>query len=395
MELNVSKKRLDTGPIQSRLVQGEALVDRPQIVMPRDYEGKDISALNYEIRAVSEKETMVRRPLEKAVEEDRVILTWTVVKEFTAVSGFLDLTIVGVDDAGEEIIKITSDKIIIRPDPDGDWTEPPVDVVQDALNQMMVMQSAAQRARDETEAIRDETKELVTGVAEDIAAATQQVIEEAGGIRDEAKRYAEAAARSAESAADSAEAAEAAKADVAQNAAAAGEAAASAADSRDEAKHYADLALQATGYRGWFATGADLREKYPIGEDGWWAVVGATDTIWVWDSDTGRWKDSGSGSIGSVNAEDVAYDNTKSGLPADNVQDAIDQMDSSITGFVSKTTEFSEDGKTITETFGEREIVTAFVSDTVITQLLFVGGKLSATKTTTFEADGSIKEEIT
>jgi hypothetical protein len=29
----------------------------------------------------------------------------------------------------------------------------------------------------------------------------------------------------------------------------------------------------------------------PVGENGWWAVVGTTDTIWTWDSDTGAWKE--------------------------------------------------------------------------------------------------------
>ena len=29
----------------------------------------------------------------------------------------------------------------------------------------------------------------------------------------------------------------------------------------------------------------------PVGENGWWAVVGTTDTIWTWDGDTGAWVD--------------------------------------------------------------------------------------------------------
>ena len=46
------------------------------------------------------------------------------------------------------------------------------------------------------------------------------------------------------------------------------------------------------GAQGWYATPEALTAAVPVGENGWWAVVGATDTIWTWDSDTGAWKDS-------------------------------------------------------------------------------------------------------
>lgn len=43
------------------------------------------------------------------------------------------------------------------------------------------------------------------------------------------------------------------------------------------------------GAQGWYATPEALMAAVPIGENGWWAVVGTTDTIWTWDSDTGAW----------------------------------------------------------------------------------------------------------
>nr|DAG23278.1 MAG TPA: hypothetical protein [Caudoviricetes sp.] len=46
------------------------------------------------------------------------------------------------------------------------------------------------------------------------------------------------------------------------------------------------------GAQGWYATPEALKAAVPVGENGWWAVVGATDTIWTWDSDTNTWKDS-------------------------------------------------------------------------------------------------------
>lgn len=46
------------------------------------------------------------------------------------------------------------------------------------------------------------------------------------------------------------------------------------------------------GAQGWYATPEALKAAVPIGENGWWAVVGTTDTIWTWDSDTKSWKNS-------------------------------------------------------------------------------------------------------
>jgi hypothetical protein len=46
------------------------------------------------------------------------------------------------------------------------------------------------------------------------------------------------------------------------------------------------------GAQGWYATPEALKTAVPVGENGWWAVVGTTDTIWTWDSDTGAWKNS-------------------------------------------------------------------------------------------------------
>lgn len=45
------------------------------------------------------------------------------------------------------------------------------------------------------------------------------------------------------------------------------------------------------GAQGWYATPEALKTAVPVGENGWWAVVGTTDTIWTWDGDTGAWVD--------------------------------------------------------------------------------------------------------
>ena len=48
---------------------------------------------------------------------------------------------------------------------------------------------------------------------------------------------------------------------------------------------------------GWYATESALTTAYATASDGDWAIVGATDTVWVWDSDTTAWKDTGQAGI--------------------------------------------------------------------------------------------------
>lgn len=55
---------------------------------------------------------------------------------------------------------------------------------------------------------------------------------------------------------------------------------------------------------GWYATQSALETAHPTAEDGDWAIVGSTDTVWVWDSDTNAWKDTDQkGQVTSVNGQ--------------------------------------------------------------------------------------------
>ena len=59
-----------------------------------------------------------------------------------------------------------------------------------------------------------------------------------------------------------------------------------------------------TNYKGWFTTQLALTTAYPVGQNGWYAIVGSTDTVWTWDSDTTAWKNTNVGSlVTSVNTQ--------------------------------------------------------------------------------------------
>lgn len=53
---------------------------------------------------------------------------------------------------------------------------------------------------------------------------------------------------------------------------------------------------------GYFATPEALEEAYPTAEPGNWAIVGSTDTVWIWNEDDSAWIDSDQkGQVTSVN----------------------------------------------------------------------------------------------
>lgn len=62
---------------------------------------------------------------------------------------------------------------------------------------------------------------------------------------------------------------------------------------------------------GYYATPTALREAHPTAEAGDWAIVGSTDTVWIWDDDNSVWVDSDQkGQVTSVNGQtgDVVLD---------------------------------------------------------------------------------------
>ena len=68
---------------------------------------------------------------------------------------------------------------------------------------------------------------------------------------------------------------------------------------------------------GYFATQAALEEAYPTATAGDWAIVGSTDTVWIWDEDNSEWVDSDQkGQVTSVNGQTGAVVITPSSIGA-------------------------------------------------------------------------------
>jgi hypothetical protein len=95
--------------------------------------------------------------------------------------------------------------------------------------------------------------------------------------------------------------------------------------------------------KGYFLDSLSLQSAYPTGLDGWYAIVGSTDSVWVWDGTLGQWTNSGNAAtvysvfgrmgvvvaqLGDYNSALITHDNTADQIiTADNVKEALDELD--------------------------------------------------------------------
>jgi hypothetical protein len=56
----------------------------------------------------------------------------------------------------------------------------------------------------------------------------------------------------------------------------------------------------ATDYKGHFDTPTDLSTTYPTGEEGWWAYVISTNSMWGWDDKDEIWVNQNQSAGGDV-----------------------------------------------------------------------------------------------
>lgn len=86
--------------------------------------------------------------------------------------------------------------------------------------------------------------------------------------------------------------------------------------------------------KGYFVDQAALEAAYPVGQAGWYAVVGSTDTIWIWDTDTNAWVDSGFSTMGTVTNVSVATANGFAGSVANPTTTPELTLSTTITGIL-------------------------------------------------------------
>lgn len=126
---------------------------------------------------------------------------------------------------------------------------------------------------------KEEAVSAAQTAASERAKAEQAAANAANAVKVDLKEYSDKAVTSASNAAESEKNAKASETESAKNL-------------QGTKEYFEQVRTITIGAQGWYATPEALKAAVPVGENGWWAVVGTTDTIWTWDSDTGAWKDS-------------------------------------------------------------------------------------------------------
>ena len=125
---------------------------------------------------------------------------------------------------------------------------------------------------------KDEAVAAAQTATSERAKAEQAATNAANEVKADLKEYSDNAASSAAAAATSESNAKTSETESAKNL-------------QGTKEYFEQVRTITIGAQGWYATPEALKTAVPVGENGWWAVVGTTDTIWVWDGDTGAWVD--------------------------------------------------------------------------------------------------------
>ena len=126
---------------------------------------------------------------------------------------------------------------------------------------------------------KEESISAAQAAASERAKAEQAAANAANAVKVDLKEYSDKAVMSASNAAESEKNAKVSETESAKNL-------------QGTKEYFEQVRTITIGAQGWYATPEALKTAVPVGENGWWAVVGTTDTIWTWDSDTSAWKDS-------------------------------------------------------------------------------------------------------
>lgn len=151
MQIESKKKKLCLEPLRGIITQGEKMADTVTFRLPATYGALILSDLSWQIRAASEKNTLVTADLTASSGGEFCLVQWEVSADFTAVSGALSLMLVGTDSEGNVVIKFPGDDPIwIRDSETGEYTPPP-DALEQAIIGIQQAQAALESAQESLE----------------------------------------------------------------------------------------------------------------------------------------------------------------------------------------------------------------------------------------------------
>ena len=170
-------------PLEFYYMQGEINVEPVQFVLPKAREEVDLTALSYQIKAVSEDYgTEAAWILPKRLSEEHILLDWEITRELTLMPGRVMLTLTGTDTKNNVVAKWTGNPAIIRKDPQGTQPVPPPDKleqfqqqVNEAVEQITGALEGADSALTEIKPVLEEATETARELTEESESLRQVV----------------------------------------------------------------------------------------------------------------------------------------------------------------------------------------------------------------------------
>ena len=134
MILKAEHKYIDTSPIAHLFINGEKNADIINFELDRFYNGIDLTACDFILRAVNASQNLIDQILEKTINDNCISLKWTVNEYFTSVDGKLLLEIRAV--SGDELVlKYVLNPVYVKSSATGEGL-PSLDTVEKALDDM-------------------------------------------------------------------------------------------------------------------------------------------------------------------------------------------------------------------------------------------------------------------
>lgn len=236
-------------------VEGDKDVNRVRFRMNRYYHGSDLSSFQIRINYQNaDGEVNYFTVSEKTVDTDTFSFVWVVAADAVMTKG----TVLFVVNC---------------------FTTDSSDVVQKAYHTTLGAASVLEGLEVDVEGNQPQIVDFLSKLKNELTVHAGAVLQQmddyaksAESSKTAASNYANAAGRSASSAATSET---------------------NAKTSEANAKKYADeVRTVAEGYKGWFETETALTAAVPNGAKGDWAIVGSTNSIWLWDGSANVWVES-------------------------------------------------------------------------------------------------------
>ena len=148
-------------------------MDRIPIVLPLRYGEVDLTALRWSIQLVSEQDTFISKPLVSQAGPEKLTVYWDVDGDCTAAPGKIRLTVVGISESGNEVIKFDGREIMVKAALYGSFVPAP-DTLAASLAQV-------QKYAEEASASAGQARERASA-AEGFAQAAERALEKSPQI---------------------------------------------------------------------------------------------------------------------------------------------------------------------------------------------------------------------